>query len=206
MSKEILEAIKKARNTKRNFNQTFDLIINLKNIDLKKPENRVKTEVFLPHGKPNKIGFIADTLATEASKLENVEVIKKNQLESLGRNKKLAKKLANDCYFFIAEAPLMPLIGKNLGPILAPRNKMPKPIPPTANPKPIVEKISKTIRVVVKTSPVVQCPVGSEDIDDEKIEENIELIIKAVESNLPRGKEQIKSYCIKTTMGKPVKV
>jgi len=201
-------SVKDAKNTKRNFKQTFDLIINLKNIDMKKPENRVKTEIYLPHGrgKPVKIGFIADILIPEVRNLENIELIKKDQLEVLGKNKKLAKNLAKSCSSFVAEAPLMPLVGKNLGPILAPRNKMPEPVPSTADPKPIVERLSKTIRINTKDSPVIQCPVGTEDMDEKQIQENIDAVKKAIESALPRGKEQIKNYYLKTTMGKPVKL
>ncbi len=205
----VLEAIKKARESpRRNFKQTFDLVINLKNIDLKKPENRIKTEVTLPQsiGKPFKIGIIADSLIPQARKIENIILIEKDELERLGKNKKATKKLANQCKYFIAEAPLMPLVGKNLGQVLAVRNKMPKPIPPTIpNLKAVVEKSQNIIRIALKNSPVIQCLVGTEDLEDEKIAENIEAVINSVSSSLPRGKEQIKNCYIKLTMGKPVK-
>lgn len=204
----IQEAIKKARESKkRNFKQTFDLAINLKNIDLNKPENKIKTEITLPNGlgKTVRIGFFADTLIPKLKGLENIVLIKKDEIEKLGKNKKLAKKLANQCSYFIAEAPLMPLIGKNLGPVLAPRNKMPRPVPPTADPKPIIEGASKIIKISLKNSPVIHCPVGIEDMDDKQIQENIETIIREIISALPKGKEQIKNCYLKLTMGKSIK-
>ncbi|MBI4174363.1 MAG: hypothetical protein HY517_01860, partial [Candidatus Aenigmarchaeota archaeon] len=43
------EAIAKARDgEKRKFSQTFDLIVNLRNIDLKKPENKFSKDIILP--------------------------------------------------------------------------------------------------------------------------------------------------------------
>ena len=206
---KIIEAIKKARESKkRNFKQSFDIAVNLKSIDLKKPENKIKTEVVLPNGlgKATKIGFIADTLIPQVKDLENVVLIRKDQLEFYGKNKKETKRLAELCYSFVAEAPLMPLVGKNLGQVLAVRNKMPKPIPPTVNVKALLDIVSKTIKIAVKESPTIHCNVGMEDISDEKIAENIDTIVKSVVSALPKGKEQVKNLVIKLSMGKPVKV
>lgn len=209
VNEKILEVVKKARDTKkRNFKQTFDLAINLRNIDLKKPDNRIKTEVNLPHGlgKEVKIGVIVDKLIPKAKDLEDIVLIKKDQLEGFGKNKKLAKKIIKECVSFIAEAPLMPLVGKNLGPVLAPRNLMPLPIPPTATDlKPIIEQRKKIIKIQLKDSPTIHCPIGKEDMDDQKIAENVDAIINKVITTLPKGKEQIKNFIIKVTMGKPVK-
>ncbi|MEM5778087.1 MAG: 50S ribosomal protein L1 [Candidatus Aenigmatarchaeota archaeon] len=208
VEQKILDAIKKARDTKkRNFKQTFDLAINLKNIDLKKPENRIKTEFELPHSfKENKIGVFVDNLLPQTKEIENIVVIKKEQIELLGKNKKEAKKLARSCKYFLAEAPLMPLIGRTLGPFLAPKNLMPTPIPITANLKSIVEQKRNVVKIQLKDSPIIHLPVGNEDMEDEKIAENIDTAVKAVIANLPKGKEQIKNLVIKLTMGKPVKV
>lgn len=209
MESNILEAVKKARESKkRKFKQSFDLAINLKSIDLKKPENKIKTEVILPNnlGKAVKIGIIADILIPQAKDLENVVLIRKDQIDFYGKNKKEAKKLAEQCHSFVAEAPLMPIVGKNLGQVLAVRGKMPKPIPPTVNVKALLDSIIKTIRISVKDSPAIHCRIGFEDMPDEKIAENADTVIKAVIAALPKGKEQVKDAYIKLTMGKPVKV
>ena len=208
MNEKILQAIKQARDTKkRNFKQTFALAINLRNLDLKKPENKIKAEIALPHGlgKIAKIGIIADVLIGQAKDLDNVILIRKDELDDYGRNKKLVKKLANECRCFVAESTLMPLIGKNLGQILAPRNMMPRPIPQNANLKQAVENSRSLIRVALKDSPVINTPVGTEDMADEKIAENMEKIITTVIELLPKGKENIKNFAVKLTMGKAVK-
>jgi len=204
---DLKEAIKGARNSKRNFKQTFDIIISLKNIDLKRPENRIKLDVSLPKGtgKPVKSALIVDALLPLTKELENVIVITKDDLEKL--NKKQVKKIASDVSFFIAEAPLMPLVGKQLGQVLAPKGMMPKPLPPTLKDlKTPIEKFSRDVKVNVKTSPVVQAPIGTEDMSDDDVYANAKAIISAVSTALPRGRDQMRSMMIKTSMGKPVKV
>ena len=208
VNEKLLEAIKSARESKkRNFKQSFDLAINLKNIDLKKPENRVKAEVNLPHGsgKENKIALIVDSLAPQAKDLENVVIVKREDLEKMGKDKKSIRNIAKQCSYFIAEAPLMPMVGRFLGPILAPRNLMPTPVPPTADIKSIVKSRRNVVKIQLKTSPAIHLSVGTEEMDDNKVAENINAIIKGVIPLLPKNREQVKNYVIKLTMGKPIK-
>ncbi|MFH1473644.1 MAG: 50S ribosomal protein L1 [Candidatus Aenigmatarchaeota archaeon] len=208
VKENIVESIKKARDMKkRNFKQSFDLAINMKNIDLKRPENRVKAEVSLPHGygRENKIALIVDNLIPQTKGLENVVVISKDELEKMGKDKKSIRNIAKQCSYFIAEAPLMPLVGRFLGPILAPRNLMPSPIAPSADLKSIVNSKRNVIKIHLKTSPAIHLSVGTEDMDDNKIAENIDAVINAVIPLLPKNREQIKNCVIKMTMGKPVK-
>ncbi len=203
---EITEAIKKARESskKRNFPQTWDLIINLKGIDLSKPENRFSGNVILPHGKGKKtrVCVIADSKVTEANKL-GVEVLTKDRLSKI--NKAEIKKLASHYDYFLGETSLMALIGKVLGPVLGPRGKMPRPFPPTANLEGLIKSGEKTFNLNVK-NPVIQGAVGSESMKDEEIEENIKTVISFVEGKLPKGMQQIGSIIVKLTMGKAFKV
>lgn len=209
---KVLNAIKAVRENskKRNFRQSFDLAINFKNTDMKKPENKIKTEIFLkdtPMGNV-KIGIFADALVPLAKKHgDDVIVIRKDDLESYGKNKKAGKALANACQSFVAEAPLMPLVGRWMGQVLAVRGKMPKPIPPTVpDLKPIIERAKSTISIAAKDSPAIHCRLGPEDLPDEKIAENAAAVISAVTAALPKGRDQVKNAYIKLTMGKPVKI
>ena len=211
MKQEILEAVKKAKEESkpRNFTQSIDVVINIKDLDVKKPENRFEEEISLPHGrgKKIKIAVIADgELALQAKKAGADLVITRDDLEELGKNRKKAKRLANEYEFFIAQADLMPLIGRFLGPVLGPRKKMPKPIPATANPAPLIKKLRDTVRVRVKDQPLIHTIVGTEKMEDEKITENIESILEALDRNLEKGRKQVKSMYVKTTMGPAIKV
>ncbi len=210
MTEKIISAVKSAKEsaTKRKFSQSIDLSINFKNLDLKKPESKIKGEVVLPHSarKP-KVCIIAEALVPQVSKLndENVTLLRKDDLNSY--TKKAAKKLAGGCDFFLAEAPLMPLVGKNLGQVLGPRNKMPKPLQPTLSDiKPLIERTKNTVKFAVKDSAAIGCIVGNEGMKDEEVAKNIEAVLHAVEGLLPKGKDQIRNAYVKLTMGKPVKI
>ena len=211
-SKEILEAVEKAlseeNNKKRKFVQSVDLVINLKDVDLKKPENRIDEEIELPkgRGKEAKIAvFASGELAFKAKNVADA-VITPEQIKELAEDKKKAKKLAEEYDFFVAEAPLMPTIGRALGRFFAPRGKMPKPIPPDADIETIINKLRRSIRVRSKDKPTFHCLVGREDMPPEDIAENVQAILERIESRLERGRMNIRSAYIKTTMGSAVKV
>jgi large subunit ribosomal protein L1 len=207
--KNVLEKVKEAKsNSKpRKFKQTWDLSINLKGIDLKKPENRFKLDFMLPEGrgKPQKVCVMADSLAAEAKKHADL-VINKNEIEPLGKDKKRLKKLASEYDWFLGEATLMAQIGKALGIVLGTRGKMPKPVPPKVNIVPFIERARKSTLVALKESPVIHVSVGYEDMEPEKVARNAEAVYRAVLEKLPKGRASVKSIFIKLTMGKPAKL
>ncbi len=206
MEEKILEALEecKKKSKKRNFPQTWDLIINLKGIDFSKPENRFSGNVILPNGKgkKTKVCVITDSKTAEAKKLD-IQTITKNELNKISKSE--GKKIAEKFDYFLGEVTLMPQIGKILGPVLGPRGKMPKPFPPTANLEELIKSGEKTFSLNVK-NPVIQGAVGNEDMDNEKVLENIKSIKSFVEKNLPKGSQQIDSIVVKLTMGKAIKV
>lgn len=203
MENNILKAIKelKEKSKKRNFSQTFDLIIVLKEIDLKKPENRFSEDVVLPRGrgKPANIVVFSDTL-----KNLDCKTIGSGEVEKLPKEKRDVKKLVSKTQFFLAEAPLMPVVGKALGQFLAPRGKMPKII--TGDAAHVVKNLKNSVRIKIKDAPVIQCLVGSEDMSDEDVVENVEAVLEFLNTKLPKGKHNIGEVLIKLTMSEPVKV
>ena len=85
----IIKAVKEARSLAkpRNFTQSVDLVVNLKELDLTRPENRLKQQVVLPHGrgKEPKIAVIAKgDLAAQAEEM-GLTVIRQEELEELGK-------------------------------------------------------------------------------------------------------------------------
>ncbi|MEA2089747.1 MAG: 50S ribosomal protein L1 [Thermoproteota archaeon] len=205
----VLSAVKKAKakSKKRNFTQSVELIVNLRNIDIEKPENRIQEIVELPHAleKGNKICVIASgELALKAEKAGADAVIKRAELEALAGDKKKQKKLSKSYDFFIAEAPMMPLIGKILGPVLGPKGKMPTPVPPTVDIAQRLQKYKKAVRVRMRHQSILQCCVGTENMQNERIVENIQAVIGRIERKLEKGLLNVQSVYIKTTMGPPV--
>ncbi len=205
LAEAIAEASKAPK--KRKFSQTWDLSINVVGLDLKKPENRFSAELILPEGrgKELKVAIFSATMGAEAEKCADT-VISKLELEAMIKQKKKLKKLVRHTDRFLAEASLMPLIGKSLGPILAPRGKMPKPLPPKVPPLAMVNLAKKSVRVMLKDSPAIHIPVGTDSMKPESVEKNAMAAYKLVVDKLPKGNINIKSVLIKLTMGKPMKV
>jgi large subunit ribosomal protein L1 len=209
--KTILDAVKevKEKSEKRNFNQSIELVLSLKDIDMKSSEGKLQEIIELPYSpaKQNKICVIASgELALKARRANADLVIERAELEGFAGKKRDLRKIANDYDFFIAEAPLMPLVGKILGPVLGPRGKMPMPVSPTADIASLIEKHRKTVVVRMRNQPILQCRVGSENMKEEEIAENVQTVLRVIEGKLKRGVKNVKRAYIKTSMGKPVSV
>ena len=199
----VVKILEESKKTDRKFKQNVDLVINLKNIDLNIPKNRIDEEILLPHGRGKDIKialFASGELAVKSKKHVDL-LIKPEEIGDLSKDKKKFKKIADDYEFFIAEAPLMPTIGKTLGTVLGPRGKMPKPVPPSADLTGIVKNLRKSIKVRSKSSKTFHTVAGSADMTKEHISDNIDTIIKRVEAALEKGRMNIGSIYIKTTMG-----
>lgn len=209
--KNLLQTINevKEKSKKRSFVQSIELIISLRDIDPKKPEGKIQELIELPNstGKENRVCVIASgEMALEAKKANADLVIKKTELQALAGDKKKQKELAKAYDFFIAEAPLMPLVGKILGATLGPKGKMPTPVPPTANIADHIKKHRKMVFIRLRGQPVLQCRVGTENMEDSKIAENSQVVIRRVEGKLRRGIKNIRSIHLKTSMGSPIKM
>lgn len=210
--KKTIEAVEKAleesKKLNRKFKQTIDLAVTLKNVDLNESKNRIDEEIILPNGrgKESKIAiFASGELALKAKGKVDL-IVKPEEIEDLSGDKKKFKKIVDDYDFFIAEAPLMPTIGKTLGVILGPRGKMPKPVPPQIDITGIVKNLRNTIILRSKANKTFHTIAGKEEMDKEKIAENIDTIIKRLESKLERGQMNISSVYVKTTMGPSVRI
>ena len=199
----------RSKTEKRKFNQSIELAVRLREIDFKKPESRISENLELPTptSKDVKIAVVAGgDLATRARAAGADIIIGREDLEKMGREKKQARKVAQNYDFFVAEAPLMPLVGKSLGQILGPRGKMPTPIPPTAPIDDIIKRHRRNVRLKMKDQAVVQCKVGTEDMTDDALVQNIQTVISRLEAKLEKGPKNIKSIAVKASMGPPVKI
>jgi large subunit ribosomal protein L1 len=203
MSETVLNAIKEARGNskKRNFSQTFDLIVNVKLLDLKRPENRLSETFTLPKGRGKDATVV---VFSDSVKDGTVEVHKMSEIEAIGADKRALKKLARDTDFFLAEPKAMPIVGKALGRVLAPRGKMPSVLAGDA--AGMIAKHKNSVKLKMKDSPVIQCTIGTESMKDEDLAQNIVAVVQFLEKRLPKGRNNVGKIMIKLTMGKPVKV
>ncbi len=204
-----LEAVKKIkeaegkRNKKVNFDQTIDLIVNLKEFDVRK--NSFNLVVQVPHKiKDKKVaGFFE-----KDNKL--IDVVKKDDFGKY-KEKKDIKKLIKNYDFFVANAKLMPAVATSFGRVLGPVGKMPSPqLGIISNEdddaiKAVIDKINSSVKIIVK-EPSIKVGVAKESLDNEEIVDNVVTVYKRILETLPKERDNIRNIKIKLTMGKPVDV
>ncbi|MBS3115250.1 hypothetical protein J4482_01330 [Candidatus Woesearchaeota archaeon] len=211
--KQALAALKKLKETspKKNFKQGIDLIITFKDIDMKKTDNQLTLFANVPHPpKEFKIcALVGPEMKEEAKPADKVVFL--DEFERYKNDKKASKKLSNEFDFFVAQSNLMVQVAAAFGRILGPKGKMPNPkaggvVLPKTNLKPIVDKLKRTIKLTSRNTLMVQCSIGKEDMDENKIVENAVTIYNQVLHAMPQEKNNIKEVMLKLTMSKPVKV
>lgn len=213
VEESLVEAIEEAKKKgkQRGFKQSIELVINIRDVDLRKPENRFVEVVELPHGlgeKRRKICVIAGgALSMEAKRTEGVDrVIEREELEALVGNKRLAKKIASSYDFFLVEPPLMGLAARALGAALGGRGKRPTPIPPGSSLPDLVKRLSKSVTINVRKNPQAMCIIGTEDMDSRELAENALAVISKVVDKLEKRFRNVQSIYVKKAMGEPVPV
>jgi large subunit ribosomal protein L1 len=198
---------------KRKFAQSIDLVINLKELDLKKPEEQVDLWIPLTHsrGKTVRIAALIGPELQEQAKAVCDTVIMHDDFKKYEGKKQDIKKLAKTHDLFIAQANIMPDVAKFFGRVLGPRGRMPNPkagcvVPPNANLKALTDKLKKTLHVTAKTQLSAKCSVGKQDMADEQLLENIMTVYNSVLRALPQEDNNIKSVLLKYSMGPPLRI
>jgi len=199
---ELKEALAELRkNEKRKFDQTVDLLISLKGIDLRRDTISIVSTI--PHTfKERRVcGFLEN-------KSDIVKTITKPEFDKY-KDKKLLRNIVRDYDFFIANAKLMPAVATVFGKALGPLGKMPSPqlgvlVQETPDSiRAILERISKSIKIRAK-EPAIKVAVGKESMDDEHLIENINAVYRDIVNALPGKKENVRKVMLKLTMSKPI--
>jgi len=201
---ELKEALAELRKEKeRKFNQTVDLIVNLKGLDFRK--TNISTVVPIPHKvKEKSVCAFLNTKSDLVPTVTKVEFAKYS-------DKKTMKLFIKKYDSFIAHASLMPAVASTFGKILGPTGKMPSPqlgvmIQDTPEEiKNTLVKVSKSAKIRVKEGSV-KIAVGKTDMKDEQIVENVNSIYHGLMNALPTKRDNIRNVLIKFTMTKPVEV
>ncbi|WP_181685336.1 50S ribosomal protein L1 [Halorhabdus salina] len=192
----------------RKFTETVDLAVNLRDIDLDDPSNRIDESIVLPAGTGQETTIVVFADGETAIRAEEVadDVLDGDDLEDLGDDDDQAKDLADDTDFFIAEASMMQDIGRYLGTVLGPRGKMPEPLQPDDDVVEIVERMKNTVQLRSGDRRTFHTRVGAEDMSAEDIADNIDVILRRLHADLEKGPLNLDSVYIKTTMGPAVEV
>ncbi len=202
----------------RKFDESIDFIINLKDINLNDPKQRIDKEILLPNNiitkdKPNICVIASDEILLEAKNL-GLDTIDSDGLVKLNNEeKKVKKKFVKKYDFFIVEDKMMPNVARYLARFLGPLGKMPKPFPSgygiISNPNDLqvaIERYLKIIRIQLKKQLLIQVKIGKKSMEKEKVFENMKAVVEYIADQMPHKYNNIKSMFLKTTMGHPIKI
>jgi len=202
----------------RKFDESVDFIINLKDVNLKDPKQRIDKEVILPNdiiteSIPNICVVASDEILLEAKKMK-IDTINSEGLVKLnGEEKKYKKKFVKKYDYFVVEDKMMRDVARYLARFLGPVGKMPKPFPSgygiissVTDLKTAIDRYRKIIRVQVKKQPIVQVKIGKKSMEVDKLYANVKTIVEFIADLMPHKYNNFKSLYVKTTMGKPVKI
>ena len=207
---QLVEVIKQAKESDktRKFQQSIELILVFKDIDVKKGF-AINETIQLPKkmSKSASVCIIAaGDLGIKAKNAKADRVMNEAELIELGKNKRESRKVINKHDFFLADTKLMPTVGKVLGQLLGPRGKMPTPIPFNAPVEALLERFRTSVGVKVKGSLSLSCKIGEESMEDADLAANASAVAAIIEKKLPNGDKNIRKIMIKTSMGKAIRL
>jgi len=202
----------------RKFDETIDLIINLKDLNLNDPKQRIDKEIVLPNNimtgdKPNVCVIASDEILLEAKNL-GLETIDSDGLVQMNsEEKKVKKKFVKKYDFFIVEDKMMPSVARYLARFLGPLGKMPKPFPSgygiISSPEDLkvaIDRYLKIIRIQLKKQLLIQVKIGKKSLEKDRVFENLKAVVDYIADQMPHKYNNIKSMFLKTTMGHPIKI
>ncbi|MDS0474258.1 50S ribosomal protein L1 [Natrinema sp. 1APR25-10V2] len=190
----------------RNFTETVDLAINLRDLDLNEPSNRVDESIVLPSGTGQETRIVVIAEGETAVRAEEAadEVLSGDDVADLDDDE--AKDMADETDFFIAEEAMMQDIARHLGTVLGPRGKMPDPLSPDDDVVETVNRLKNTVQLRSGDRRTFHTLVGSEEMDAEDVADNIDVILRRLHADLEKGPQNIDAVYVKTTMGPSVEV
>ncbi|PKI85695.1 60S ribosomal protein L10A [Malassezia vespertilionis] len=199
----VKEVIDYSNDKKRNFVETVELQIGLKNYDTQR-DKRFSGTIKLPHiPRPRmSICILADAADVDRAKLINIEFMTVEDLKKLNKNKKLVKKLAKKYDAFLASEALIKQIPRLLGPGLSKAGKFPSPVSHGEDLEKKVVEVKSTIKFQLKKVLCLGVAVGHVMMPEEQLVQNIMLAVNFLVSLLKKNWQNIMSLHIKSTMGK----
>ncbi|KAI9820010.1 MAG: 60S ribosomal protein L10a [Pycnora praestabilis] len=189
---------------KRNFLETVELQIGLKNYDPQR-DKRFSGTVKLPQvPRPGmSICVLGDQHDIDRAKHHGVDAMSADDLKKLNKNKKLIKKLARKYDAFVASDTLIKQIPRLLGPGLSKAGKFPTPISHNEDLAAKITEVKCTIKFQLKKVLCLGVAVGNVGMSEDEIIGNIMLAINYLVSLLKKGWQNVGSLTIKASMSPP---
>jgi len=186
---------------KRNFLETVELQIGLKNYDPmrdKRFSGTVKLPVVPRPGMA--ICILGDQHDIDRAKHHGFEFMSVEDLKKLNKNKKLIKKMAHKYDAFLASEPLIKQIPRLLGPGLSKAGKFPTPVSHAEDLANKVNDVKSTIKFQLKKVLCLGVAVGNVDMSEDQLIGNIMLAINYLVSLLKKGWQNVGSLTVKASM------
>ena len=190
---------------KEKFDETIEISMNL-GIDPRHADQMVRGVVSLPNGngKKMKVAVFAKDKKAEEAKLAGADVVGSDDLAEDMQNGNLSYDRV------IATPDMMGVVGK-IGKILGPKGLMPNPKLGTVTPdvKTAVEAAkSGQVQYRAEKTGIVQAGIGKISFGSDKLIENVNSFIDAIQKSRPSGAKGtfIKKISISSTMGVGINV
>merc|ERR1712137_1006893 len=186
---------------KRNFLETVELQIGLKNYDPQR-DKRFSGTIKLPTlPRPRMaICVLGDQHDIDRAKHHGVDAMSTDGL------KKLIKKLARKYDAFMASDALIKQIPRLLGPGLSKAGKFPTPVSHAEDLANKMTDIKSTIKFQLKKVLCLGVAVGHVEMTEDQLLGNTMLAINFLVSLLKKNWQNVKSLHLKATMGKPARL
>lgn len=189
---------------KRNFQETVELQVTLKNWDTNK-DKRFSGAHQLPNApRPNlKVCMLANEMHHGKCKEIGVYSLNVEDLKKFNRNKKLIKrKLVAKYDAFLASNTLLKQIPRLMGgPLLQRAGKFPTTIGPTDDIQAKIDTVKSTIKWQMKKVLCLATAVGHVGMTEEQLKANIVMAINFLVSLLKKNWLNVKLLYIKSSMG-----
>jgi len=204
MRKAIDTVLEGSKEKKREFVETIELQIGLKNYDPQK-DKRFAGNIKLPHiPRPKmRVCVLGDAFHCEKAAALGLEFKNAEGLKNFNKNKKLIKKFAKKYHAFVASESLIKQIPRLLGPGLNKAGKFPTLVQQQEELSTKVDEIKATIKFQLKKVLCLNVAVGHCGMEQNEILENLKLAINFLVSLLKKNWQNVKVLYIKSTMGKP---
>jgi len=201
--------LKAAAEDKKNFLETVELQIALKNYDPVK-DKRFSGQIRLPViPRPKyKVCVLGDAKHVEDCKAAGIPTLDQDDLKKLNKGKKAVKKLAQEYDSFLASASLIRKIPRLIGPGLNKAGKFPSVLGNNENILAKIEDQKATVKFQLKSKKTLcmGVAVGNVAMTEQEIITNITLAVNFLVSLLTKNWQQIKRLYIKSTMGPPQRI
>nr|BAN20246.1 ribosomal protein L10Ab [Riptortus pedestris] len=189
---------------KRNFVETVEIQIGLKNYDPQK-DKRFSGTVKLKHiPRPKmQVCILGDQQHCDEAKANNVPFMDVEALKKLNKNKKLVKKLAKKYDAFLASEALIKQIPRLLGPGLNKAGKFPGLLSHQESMMQKIDEVKATIKFQMKKVLCLSVAVGHVGMSSDELVQNVHLAVNFLVSLLKKHWQNVRSLHVKSTMGPP---